>query len=287
MNENHRGPGEARMHCPDILRWMPPTWELFLGNTHIKKGLRNLLKAIREQSPGRSASDLNKPPILLTGPSRSGKTSLVSFFIRCLSCRELDGETLNPCDGRCEACRQKPEIHGDAGIFSFLRQDDRRLHLHSHIIDATMIEGPSDLRGRLRELRDLEGIRIVYIDEVHRLVRREMDEILLKAIEEKGFIWIFSTAKPEGLEDMFLNRVLKYSTNLPESRELDEWLVDRCEDWRIPWEPGAILGVVERSNRIVGTALHALALAGLDPTRGLTRELVEEDWSLSADPGSA
>jgi hypothetical protein len=35
--------------CPDILRWAPPTWELFLGNEGVKKVLKRTLKRLRRQ----------------------------------------------------------------------------------------------------------------------------------------------------------------------------------------------------------------------------------------------
>jgi|GEM_PF-1610754 len=269
---------------PDILRWIPPTWDHFLGNRRLKRFLKRLLLAIRKQIEEGQVRELNKPPFLLTGLSRSGKTAMVSFFVRCLACQLLDMETLNPCDGRCEACKQRPEVNGENGVFAYLRESDRSVHVHLQVIDALMIEGPSELREKVRELREFDGIRVVYVDEVHRLVRREMDEILLKAIEQKGFIWIFSTARPEGLEDMFLNRLIKVSTELPEAGDMEEWLADRCDEWGIKWEADAILRVVEKSNRVVGTALHALALAAIEPKTGLTLELVEEDWQMSVEP---
>jgi hypothetical protein len=82
---------------------------------------------------------------------------------------------------------------------------------------------------------------------------------------------------------MFLNRLLKLKTELPEVEEMEHWLVDRCEEWGITWEPEAILRVVEKSNRVVGTALHALALAAIDPEVGLTPYLVENDWVVKLD----
>lgn len=64
---------------------------------------------------------------------------------------------------------------------------------------------------------------------------------------------------------------------------MEPWLADRCNEWDINWEPMAILRVVEKSNRVVGTALHALALASIDPKEGLTLDLVENDWIVKID----
>jgi hypothetical protein len=275
--------GEDGSGRPDILRWIPSTWDLFVGNRRLNRFLKRLLLAIRQHVQDGRVRELNKLCFLLTGPSRSGKTATISFFVRCVVCQLLDMETLNPCDGRCEACRERPEFYGDRGILTILRNPQQTVRVHFQVIDATMIGGPQDLRDKVLELREFDGIRIVYVDEVHRLVRREMDEILLKAIEQKGFIWIFSTAKPENLEDMFLNRLIKLSTELPEAGELEQWIADRCDEWRINWYPDAVMRVVEKSNRVVGTALHALALAALNPEEGLTLDLVENDWDVQIE----
>src|SRR5205814_67600 len=156
---------------------------------------------------------------------------------------------------------------------------------HFAVVDCTKIYTPDQLRSTLIALTDYDGIRIFYFDEVHRLRERHMDEMLLKEIEEKNFLWFFSTAKPEQLEDMFLNRLIKLSTELPGAEEMENWLADRCNEWSIRWEPEAILRVVEKSNRVVGTALHALALATLDE-EGLTLDFVENSWHPELDPQS-
>lgn len=276
----------AHVNRPDILRWQPLTWEDIIGNRRPKRYFQKMLRSIRRHIREGRVHGLNQLSFLLTGASRSGKTSMITFFLRCVSCLRLDEETLNPCDGRCENCRSEGyRLDGNYGIFIRSTMTcQQRVQAHIQLIDATMIEGPSDLRERVRELSDFKGeIRIVYVDETHRLARREMDEILLKAVEQKSYIWIFSTAKPEGLEDMFLNRLIKQTTEPPEDAELEQWIANLCNEWGIRWEPEAILRVVEKSNRIVGTALHAVALAALDPEEGLTLDLVENDWSVQID----
>ena len=228
--------------------------------------------------------DLNRLCFLLVGPSRSGKTALVKFFLRCLACERLDPITLNPCDRTCWTCKLRPETSDHGGLFVTLRAIDTGAtgpEVHFLHIDCTKIRTAVDLDDRLNSFSEttaLDGIIVAYLDEVHRLVNRSMDETLLKAIEEKPFLWILSTAKPGPLEDMLQKRLLKFITELPTSEELADWLADRCEEWGINYEPEAIIRVVEKSNRIVGTALHALALASLDPDEGLTVNLVENDW---------
>jgi DNA polymerase III gamma/tau subunit len=227
--------------------------------------------------------DFSRLCFLLFGPSRSGKTALVKFLVRCITCKKLDAATLDPCDGSCEACKQQPELFGLEGINSYFLVDGREIPVHFAIVDCTMIHTPEQLREKLVTLANYQGLRIFFFDEVHRLIKRGMDEMLLKAVEEKNYLWLFSTAKPGGLEDMFQNRLLKLKTELPRPEALESWLADRCEEWGINWEPEAIVRLVEKSNLIVGTALHALALASLDPEEGLTLDLVENDWIVKLD----
>ena len=269
--------------CPDILRWQPSRWDLFLGNKRIIKQFKRMVEQIRSIFDGVVNEDFYRLCFLLVGPSRSGKTALVKFFIRCVNCKEINSSTLNPCDGSCSTCRQHLEFFGLEGLFSIMEAEGRQIPIQTGIIDCTMIQTPEELRKKIWSLRDFNGVSILYFDEVHRLVKRGMDEMLLKAVEDKSHLWIFSTANPGELEVMFLNRLLKLKTERPTTMELEFWLVDRCEEWGINWEPEAICRVAEKSNLIVGTALHALALASLDPKKGLTVDLVENEWMVNLD----
>ena len=287
MTNSSPGRRPVRAIRPDILRWLPSRWEDFIGNYRLVRHFKKLLKKTRRMVGGGGIIDLNQLCFLLTGDSRSGKTALVKFLVRCIVCRELD-ESLNPCPGTCPACSQRPAQCGLSGLNSTLLAFDAEgkevVPVHFAVIDCTLIQTPEQLRGHLVAMSDTyDGIRVFYFDEVHRLVRNGMDEMLLKAVEDKQALWFFSTAKPGGLEDMFRNRLLKLATEPPDANELASWLFDRCTDWGIPFEDEAIVRVVEKSNRVVGTALHALALASIDDDAGLTLDLVENDWVVKLD----
>jgi hypothetical protein len=270
---------------PNILRWLPDRWNLFIGNHRLKRYLKKLLLELRKEfRETQVIPDASRLCFLVTGESRSGKTALIKHFVRCLTCTELNEETLDPCARTCPSCRQRPESHGLEGLFAACAVGASTMQVNFAVVDCTKIYTPEQLRLHLIGVNDwTDGLRVFYFDEVHRLVQRHMDEMLLKEVEEKNFLWIFSTAKPQQLEDMFLNRLLKLKTELPQVEEMEHWLIDRCEEWGITWEPEAILRVVEKSNRVVGTALHALALAAIDPEVGLTPYLVENDWVVKLD----
>lgn len=265
---------------PNPLRLPLTRWDQILGNRKLKRTLQGLVRRIRsEMRQTGTVSDAGRLCLLLTGPSRSGKTATVNLCLRSLTCQKLDEETLDPCDGTCPTCRQRPEIFGLEGLYALAEAQDSRTQVNVSVVDCTKIDSPSQLRERLTEIGYLrDGLQVCCFDEVHRLVSRGMDEMLLKEVEEKNFLWIFSTAKPEQLEDMFLNRLIKLETEPPTPAEMEKWLCDRCDEWGINWEPQAIVRLVEKSNRIVGTALHALALASLHPEEGLTLDRVENDW---------
>lgn len=275
----------VKNQVPEIMRWLPPDWDLFCGNRALKRQLKKLLLRIRtEYRNTGKVTDVSRLCFLITGDSRSGKTSLIKHFVRCITCVQLNEETLNPCDGTCSTCSMRPEQYGMEGLHSTCVFGPNMLEVHFMVVDCTKIYSPDQLRSQLIGTCDwTDGLRVFYFDEVHRLVQRNMDEMLLKEIEEKNFMWIFSTAKPQNLEDMLLNRLLKLKTDLPESEELEDWLIGRCNDWGIAWESEAIMRVVEKCNRVPGTALHALALAAVEPDPGLTLDLVENDWQVKLD----
>ena len=126
-------------------------------------------------------------------------------------------------------------------------------------------------------MRDYAGIRVVYLDEVHRLHRpsSHLEEKLLKPVEETNIMWIASSATPEQLEKMFLNRFIKICTDLPQEGVVATWLTDRCRDWGIAWDAEETIGrLVERSSRVPGMALQVLARAYRKNPRLLTLKLV-------------
>ncbi len=147
-------------------------------------------------------------------------------------------------------------MYGLEGLYSDLTFGHQHISVQLSFVDCTQIQTRSQLQETIcRWSTDSSRVRIFYFDEVHRLVKYNMDEMLLKAIEEKRALWFFSTAKPEGLEDMFKGRLIKADTEAPTDKELAEWLTARCDEWHIRWEPEAIVRVVEKSERIPGSAL--------------------------------
>jgi hypothetical protein len=231
-----------------VERWLPSSWDEVVGNPELKEHLRDVLWSVRVKG------DYSGNNTLVFGPSRSGKTATLKLFMRCLVCHHLDEDSLNPCNRECPPCRAGSEHFGEGGIF----QQVHRVFFHCLPIDCTAIT-ESELRERLADLRDFSGVRAVYLDEIHRLARRGMNEQLLKKTEERDFIWLASAISVKGLEEAFLNRFsTKIKTEAPSVEELAAWLEDRCRSLKLDWDDShTMIRLAQRSNGMPGLALHA------------------------------
>jgi Holliday junction resolvasome RuvABC ATP-dependent DNA helicase subunit len=249
-----------------IERWVPSSWKEIVGNSELKEHLRDVLWSIRVRE------DPTGHNTLVYGPSRSGKTASLKLFMRCLLCHQLDRESLDPCSGDCPSCKDASDRFGRRGI----EQQVHGVFVHCKPIDCTAMT-EADLRDELAEMRGYHGVRAVYLDEIHRLARRNMDEQLLKQMEEKDFIWLASAISVNGLEDAFLNRFsTKIRTELPTFDELAVWLAERCRGWELGWDhEDTLIRLAERANGVPGLTLQVVARADKKRTRLLTRALVE------------
>lgn len=268
----------------DIERWIPERWDQVVGNQALKEYFWDMIWCVRKQGH-RSGFNL-----LATGSSREGKTSLITLGIKCLGCLNLDFETMNPC-GKCKCCTLNHHLYGNDGwenVVDFLNEHEAPTPVRYHYrpIDCTRIS-EAELERVLSELRVNDGnLRIVYLDEVHRLARRSMDEKLLKPLEDFPAIWLASSAYVKrhagdghSLEKMFQNRfTFRLSTEKPSRSELILWLAERCHEWNIPVEtPEKTLErLAERCRHVPGMALQILNKAHKKRSRLLTSAMVEE-----------
>lgn len=249
----------------DIKRWIPTRWEDVTGNADLIEHFQDILRA----SLDGEFHGLNS---LVTGASRSGKTAIIKLFIRCLYCDRLDRSTLAPCEFECDNCRIDVGRFGLEGINVHVQERS----IHYLPIDCTSVT-ENDLRQKLVDLQDYHGFRIVFLDEAHRLVRRNMDEQLLKPSEERAnTMWIVTSAVTGELEVMFKKRFVRLQTELPSIDDFSLWLADRCHEFEIQIdEPSTIVRLAERSNQSPGDALQVLARAAIKRPKRLTQKLVE------------
>lgn len=250
----------------EIQQWIPKSLNEIVGNEELVEHFENGL-----------AVGGVMPNTLITGESRSGKTSGVKAFIRALFCRNRATGSFDAC-GVCVNCQADVGRYEQTGVFvqATMMESNQKQVRHFLPIDCAKIT-EAILREELSDLREFSGLRIIYLDEIHRLKQRGMDELLLKPLEELNYVWIASSATVKGLEPMFLNRFLvKLHTQLPTRDALAEWLAYRCKEWGIEWDdPRTLVRLAELSNQNPGKAIQVLARAAGKPSRKITSELVE------------
>lgn len=268
----------------DVERWLPSRWDQIVGNKLLKEYFWDMIWCIRKEG---HVSGFNA---LITGPSRGGKTSTVSFGLKCIGCLNFDFESMNPC-GECFNCTLNHHLYGNAGWENHIDVFDEgelrtSIRYHYMPLDCSRLN-ETQIEDCILKIRiNDENLRIITLDEVHRLARRSMDERLLKPAEDFPAIWIAMSAnvKKEDdndlkkLEKMFQNRfTYRINTQKPTMPEMMVWLAERCQEFGIKCEvPKLTLkSLVERSNQLPGMALQVLNKAQKKRSKTLTTELVE------------
>jgi hypothetical protein len=271
--------------CKDVERFQPQCWDHIVGNQQLKEYFWDMIWCVRKEGH-RSGFNL-----LTTGESRCGKTATVSFGVKCLGCYDLDFETMNPC-GKCANCTMNHHLYGNEGWEGFadwLSEEEAPTPIRYHYmpIDCTRLS-ESDLEDCLTKIRiSDDNLRIIYLDEVHRLSRRFMDERLLKPIEDYPAIWIASSANvrkddvddTSKLDKMFQNRFsFRINIQKPSADELTAWLAKRCAELGIQCEKAreTLRHLAQRSNRNTGMALQVLNRAHKKRSKILTVEMVDD-----------
>lgn len=260
----------------EIQRWFPEMWSEIAGNSKVVNKFKQLI--------------LNGVcSVLLTGPSRTCKTRVISLLIKALSCPNRTAD-LNPCNA-CSTCVDVMNARWEHwGVHR-----NWNLSCYSFMtIDCQTVQKEDLLT--LRDKLDLESEKtIIYLDEVAALRQGNRDEVLLKVMDESKASWIASAIELRGptkkgptgpvqvISEPLLQRFpLKLGTSLPNNSELKSWIQARCQDWSIDVvDPNVTLGiVVKKSGNVVGRVMHFLTAAALNDRR-LDKSLANE---VSLDP---
>lgn len=257
-----------------IETWIPQRWDHVVGNEDLVEHYQETLRMMLDwEKTGMSAWNRKGPSTMVLGNSRSGKTAVTKLFVQSLICEKLDVNTLNPCC-LCGPCRRNVARFGEEGLFT----DAVCGKVHYVPVDCANVTA-DEINNLIIRLRDYAGIRVVYLDEVHRLHRPNsfLEEKLLKPVHETNGMWIASSIRPEGLEKQFLGRFTIIYTALPQEDTLALWLSSRCKDWGIARESEETFSrLAERANCVPGMALQVLARAYRKSPRFLALKLVEQ-----------
>jgi len=210
-----------------IRRWYPGCWDEVTGNSEVVETWKNFIRNGLCNS-------------LFTGPSRSGKTRVISLGIRALLCPDRT-DSLCPC-GKCAACKATDDgrtVH--AGVFAAISGSDYSFYP----IDCETVTG-DELDSLHTEVRFESESTIIYLDEVAALRSRRLEGRLLKLIDETEAIWIASavslkrkkgTRKGEWKDrlskEMKGRFAIKVGTSLPHPDDLSAWIEERSKAWKI------------------------------------------------------
>lgn len=211
----------------DFQRWNPDNWSEIVGNSEMVETWKNFIQ--------------NGPcNALFTGPSRSGKTRVISLGIRSLLCPNRT-VSLDPC-GKCDACKMLEDgntVH--AGVFSALTGSEYDFYP----IDCEKVTG-AELDDLYKEVCIEKENTIIYLDEVAALKRRRLEGTLLKWVDESKAIWIASAIslkrkkgkqkgewKEKMSKEMRGRFSIKVGTSNPHPDDLEDWIKERSEVWGI------------------------------------------------------
>jgi hypothetical protein len=272
----------------------PKCWDEILGNQGLKKYLQDMIWSIRERGV------LTGIRGMVTGPSRSGKTETIRYAAKCIRCEHLDYDTLDAC-GVCKRCTNLPDnLYGprwfgeSIGIRQIPRPDS--VEIQYYAIDCASQFVKTEIENILDHVlwNNWHGLNLFTLDEVHHLSRHNLDDTILKPIEDHSAIWLASTAqlkksatrKLSTLEKMLQNRFTLLRTEKPSEKELTMQLIERCDSLAINCsDPERVMQrLSQRSHRIVGRALPVLARALNSRERELTIDMVE-DYIFDVDEG--
>lgn len=243
-------------------------WHEIVGNYRLKEYCRAMVERVAGPEKGRGINTL------VVGPSRTGKTSTTEFAIKGMLCRNLVRNAWEPC-GKCELCCQNAgrSHHVELEVLRW-GSDDRDLQFLPLDGNSATAE---DINRALSWSQGQTGRWLYHIDEIQGLVRRHLDQMLYKVVEQRRYItWIVTTATLKGLDPMFVNRFTQVPTELPITREHALSIARDCKRYGITWDDDeTILRLVDRSGRIVGKAKKVLAQAKMGDGV-LTRQMVDE-----------
>jgi len=255
----------------EIQRWYPERWSEIAGNAKVIEAWWNFLV-------------YGPCNVLITGPSRTCKTRLITLGIRTLLCNRREADQ-NPC-GQCSPCKLLAGSWDSCtGVFRGLWRSEYSYYP----IDCEKVTA-DELRCLHKEAELHSERSIIYLDEVAALRRRELEPLLLKQVDESRATWIASaiavrkrlrrgrTRVTEGLSVPMQGRFgMKLGTSVPSETELTQWIRDRCDQWCLDIvEPDRTVPIVmKRTGLRVGYVLHFLADAAARG-RKLTPDRAEE-----------
>ena len=240
-----------------LQQWVPTEWNQVVGNYILKDIFKGIVK-IKTSYGSSRLPDQALLNLLVTGKSRSGKTSTIKLLLRSLLCDEVTPDTFKPCQ-TCDGCAQTLFSHQNAGCFG---ESNVRLGRYEYVpIDCSRVKGKEDLEKKLyHEILYRSVPRIYFLDEVHLLKSLDRDSMLLRALDDHKAIWLLASAKPELIDPMLRGRLAEVETEPPELEELAHWVLTRADEAGLQLSTEDAMDLADRYLECPGKILNQLKL---------------------------
>ncbi len=253
-----------------IRRHRPRSLDEVIGNRELKEFVATSLAS---QVRGQTVS------LKLAGPRLSGKTATIQLYLQALMCPNRDLVSFAPCYGAdCQACRNYKPWYSHVGLNHLMTGTYGDDTVQVVALPCGKID-QNDITRELSPLKEVDGVRIVVLEDAGLLRPRGLERVLKAESERLDTVWIALDEDFRELHDSPLlekfDRTIR--TQLPGPSEFIPYLIDRCDEWEIDFDrddPELFVILAERSGCVVGRALKVIAQAAQDGRR-LPRGLVE------------
>lgn len=244
-----------------IARFVPASLDDICGNYRIKKALVARLNC-----------EGDHPPLLIYGPTYTGKSAAMRWFGRMVCCTAPNLVEMRHC-GRCVNCEHLAALYEQ--------------HLDDHPLYRNGVKWVPYDCGSAKPLQhsffywDKEGpddVRIYWLDEAHRIGQELMGKILNNLQEDPHSIYVLTTINPKKIPiNLYARLGEQIETEPPTVDELADWLRQKCREWRIEVEDDGVLPLLAQASRQnVAGCLHVMARAAEQPGRRITIRLIQD-----------